>query len=33
MPRGFKNVGPRERIFLKKWGLENENLEKFGSRA
>ena len=33
MPRGFQNVGSRERIFFKKnVGLENENLEKFGSR-
>ena len=33
MPRGFQNVGSRERIFLEKWGgLRNENFEIFGSR-
>ena len=33
VPRGFQNVGSRERIFLKKnGGLGNENLENFGSR-
>ena len=32
MPRGFQNVGSMERIFLKKWGSWNENLENFGSR-
>ena len=31
MPCGFQNVGSRERVFLEKWGLGNENLEKFGS--
>ena len=32
VPRGFQNVGSRERIFLKNGGLGNENLEKFWSR-
>ena len=32
VPRGFQNVGSRERIFLKNGGLGNENLENFGSR-
>ena len=32
VPRVDKNVGSRERIFLEKWGLGDEDLEKFGSR-
>ena len=29
VPRRFQNVGSREWIFLKIWGLGNENLGKF----
>ena len=32
VPRGFQNVGSRERIFLENWGSWERKLEKFGSR-
>ena len=30
MPRGFQNVGSRERIFLEKWGSWEQKCGNFG---